>query len=219
LPRKPYPKDAKVVDLVAPEDLTCGNMTVRDVIGRRRSRRRYTEDCPTVEELSFLLWATQGVSKVRELPDGIATLRTVPSGGSLHSFETYLYINRVDGVPAALYRYVPLEHKLLFMYADPDLPGKVAHACSGQSFVETAAVVFVWTTIPYRMEWRYTIVAHKVIAIDVGHLCQNLYLASESIGAGTCAIGAYCQDEMDSILGVDGKDEFTTYVAAVGRIE
>jgi len=71
----------------------------------------------------------------------------------------------------------------------------------------------------YRTEWRYTIIAPKIIALDAGHVCQNLYLASEAIGAGTCAIGAYTQDMMDANLGVDGKDEFVIYIAAVGKVE
>ena len=78
-------------------------------------------------------------------------------------------------------------------------------------------MVFIWTAIPYRTEWRYSMVAHKIIAMDAGHLCQNLYLASEAIGAGTCAVGAYNQSEMDTIVGVDGEDEFVIYVAPVGR--
>jgi nitroreductase len=84
-------------------------------------------------------------------------------------------------------------------------------------WVQKSAVVFVWTTIPYRMEWRYSIVAHKMIAQESGHVCQNLYLASESIGAGACAI-TYDQTKVDGILGVDGKDEFAIYVAPVGKV-
>jgi nitroreductase len=68
------------------------------------------------------------------------------------------------------------------------------------------------------MEWRYHLIAHKVIALDAGHLCQNLYLACESIGAGTCGIGAYNQEKVDSILGVNGEDELTIYIAPTGKI-
>jgi hypothetical protein len=50
------------------------------------------------------------------------------------------------------------------------------------------------------MEWRYGLAAHRVILIDVGHVCQNLYLASEALGAGTCAVAAYDQDLMDRLL-------------------
>ncbi|OPY14404.1 MAG: Nitroreductase family protein [Syntrophus sp. PtaB.Bin075] len=67
------------------------------------------------------------------------------------------------------------------------------------------------------MEWRYGLAAHKVIAIEAGHVCQNLYLACESIGAGTCAIAAYDQEGIDRILGLDGQDEFTIYLASVGK--
>lgn len=168
-------------------------------------------------ELSFLLWSTQGVQKV--IQDGLRVFRTVPSGGARHSFETYLIINRVTGVEPGLYRYLSMDHKLFFLYSEKDLDKKMSDACMKQSFVRDAAAVFVWTTIPYRMEWRYNIIAHKIIALDAGHVCQNLYLASESVGAGACAIGAYYQDEVDSIIGVDGKDEFTIYIAAVGKIK
>ena len=80
-------------------------------------------------------------------------------------------------------------------------------------------MVFIWTVIPYRSEWRYSLLAHKMMAQDSGHVCQNLYLACESIGAGTCALGAYNQTKIDAVLGVDGEEEFTFYMAPVGRIE
>jgi SagB-type dehydrogenase family enzyme len=69
------------------------------------------------------------------------------------------------------------------------------------------------------MEWRYGLAAHKVIAIDAGHVCQNLYLSCEAIGAGTCAIAAYDQEAMDRLLRIDGKDEFTIYIAPVGKVK
>ena len=91
-------------------------------------------------------------------------------------------------------------------------------ACLGQVFCANSAVVFIWTAIPYRSEWRYSIIAHKMIAIDSGHVCQNLYLACGSIRAGTCGIGAYNHTKVDALLGVDGEEEFTVYLAPVGRV-
>jgi SagB-type dehydrogenase family enzyme len=217
---KPYSEDAKLINLIAPADITIGNVSLFSIINQRRSRRRYTSDSLSLEELSFLLWSTQGVEKLIDRPGrGTVTLRTVPSGGSLHPFETYLIINRVTGIEPGLYRYLPLEHKLLFIRSEPDMTQKVAAACCGQDFIGEGAVIFIWTTIPYRGEWRYTVVAHKSIATDAGHMCQNLYLAAEAIGAGTCGIGAYFQDRIDAFLGIDGEDEFAIYIAPVGKIE
>lgn len=185
-----------------------------EAIARRESRRRYRRGALGLDELAFLLWATQGVRKV--LGQGTA-LRTVPSAGCRHALETYLCAMNVDSLEQGVYRYLPVEHALVGVSRAADLRGRVAQAALGQTFAGLAAVTFVWTAIPYRMEWRYGPAAYKVIALDAGHVCQNLYLACEAIGCGTCAIAAYDQDAMDRLLGVDGQDEFTIYLAPVGR--
>ncbi|SDP51067.1 SagB/ThcOx family dehydrogenase [Desulforhopalus singaporensis] len=188
---------------------------VSEAIARRRSRRNFSETPLTLEQLSFLLWATQGQ---RQPEKKTPHFRTVPSAGARHSFETFLFINRVNSVTPGLYRFLPLSNELALHYkTDETIESTLSAAVLGQSFVARAAAVFVWTTIPYRMEWRYREAAHRVILIDAGHVCQNLYLAAESIGVGTCAIAAYDQQAMDRLLGVDGEDQFTVYLAPVGK--
>ncbi len=214
--QKPTPEDAPLVDLPDPTTVQVGETSVFEAISSRRSHRRFNLSPLTLNELTFLLWATQGVQRV--VRDGVASLRTVPSAGARHPFETYLVVNRVSGLEPGLYRYLPLDHKLCFLRSDSEFPAKVTEACLGQEFVGQASVVFAWTVIPYRTEWRYSVFSHKVIAMDAGHVCQNLYLACEAIGAGTCGIGAYHQHKMDALLGVDGEDEFTIYLAPVGKI-
>ena len=144
--------------------------------------------------------------------------RTVPSAGNRHALETYLAVQRVNGVEPGFYRYLPLVHQLLHLFDEEQMPRKLTEATLGQSFVGHSAVVFIWTTIPYRMEWRYGRAAHKVIALDAGHVCQNLYLACEAIGAGTCAVAAYHQQLMDRLVRVDGEEEFVVYLAPVGKV-
>ncbi len=181
----------------------------------RRSHRRYRDLPLSLAELSFLLWATQGVTEV--LAPGSA-LRTVPSAGCRHAFETYLLVNNVETLDNGVYRYLPVEHALVFEHEIESMPTRMAQATLGQKFISTAPVTFVWSVIPYRMEWRYDAAAHRVIAMDVGHVCQNLYLACGAIGAGTCAIAAYHQEKMDELLKADGENEFTIYLAPVGKI-
>jgi len=216
--QKPYSKDSELVDLVSPEQFSLGNMPLIEAVRNRRSRRNFTQESLTLEELSFLLWVTQGVEKL--IHNGLVTIRTVPSGGAMHPFETYLLINRVNGVDPGLYRYLALDHKLLKLFSEGvDLPSRINEASNGQTFVGESAVVFVWAVRPYRTEWRYGEDSLKDILISVGHICQNLYLACESIGAGTCAIVAYNQRLLDSFVGVDGEDEIALYLAPVGRVK
>jgi len=216
--QQPYPEDAELIDLVPPEELSVGKRPLIDVMKSRRSHRRFSNEPLTIEELSFLLWATQGVQKVPK--DKVNTLRTVPSAGARHPFETYLVVNRVRGLHPGLYRYLPLNHKMyLLSRVDSEFLQRLTEATQGQSFISRGAVVFIWTVVPYRAEWRYLIWAHKTSALDAGHVCQNLCLACGAIGAGTCAVAAYDQKKMDLLLGVDGKEEFTIYLAPVGKIE
>jgi SagB-type dehydrogenase family enzyme len=168
----------------------------------------------TLDELSFLLWATQGIRT--RIDEGHA-YRTVPSAGCRHALETYLCVVRVKGLLPGIYRYLPVEHQLLLERADENIGQKMVDAIFGQPYPAQSAVTFVWTAVPYRMEWRYGLAAAKVIALDAGHVCQNLYLACEAIGAGTCAVAAYDQGAVDRLLRVDGKEEFAIYLAAVGK--
>jgi len=185
-----------------------------DAISQRKSQRRFKSGNLTLAELAFLLWTTQGLKK--EQSPGTA-LRTVPSAGCRHAFETYLLITRVEDLQPGVYRYLPIEHALVLEYEDENLVEKLTPATLGQAFIASAPVVFVWTAIPYRTEWRYTTSAHRVILLDAGHVCQNLYLAAEACNCGTCAVAAYDQEKMDALVKVDGDEEFTVYMAPVGK--
>lgn len=213
---KPFPEEMKRIDLFSRDQWQhISPVDIVSAIGNRKSHRRYRPEPLTLEELSFLLWATQGIRK--RVDDGTA-FRTVPSAGCRHAFETYLCVLNVSGLDPGIYRYLPVENQLLFEQEEEDLREKLVESTLGQTFFGKAPVTFVWTAIPYRMEWRYASAAHKVIAIDAGHVCQNLYLACEAIGAGTCAVAAYNQELMDRLLGGDGTDEFAVYMAPVGKV-
>lgn len=214
---KPFDPNALRIKLPQP-DQWMPRINKTDLVAamsNKRSRRKFTSVGLSAEELAFLLWATQGI---RQLTNTHSAYRIVPSAGARHSFETYLFVMRVDGIEQGLYRYLPVENELLFIDAVKDMQECLFRACLGQSFVAKGAATFVWATIAYRMEWRYSLAAHRVILIDAGHVCQNLYLACEAIHAGTCAVGAYDQEQLDELLQIDGTDEFAVYLAPVGKI-
>ena len=214
--QQPYPAGAALVALLGPGDDWPGiaPLPLASAIASRRSRRVFGDAPLTLEELSFLLWATQGLRKA----PGASGFRTVPSAGCRHALETYLAVFRIAGLKKGLYRYLPVEHALVLEDTPEQLEAQVSRAAFDQRFVAKGAVTFFWTTVPERMEWRYAEASYKVIALDAGHVCQNLYLACEAVGAGTCAVAAYDQEACDALLGVDGEEEFTVYLAPVGKI-
>lgn len=202
------------IELPGPKDIAVGSVELRKAIENRTSVRDYSQKPLTVEELSYLLWCTQGV---KEVVSNTATFRTVPSAGARHCFETYLLINNVKNIKPGMYRFPAIEHILLEIDTDPNIADRVTEACLGQNIVMLSAVTFIWTVVAYRMTWRYGERGYRYMHLDAGHVCQNLYLSSASVDCGVCAIAAFSDDALNRLLGLDGKDRFVIYIATVGK--
>ncbi len=210
----PCRKGARLIELPPPVDYPATPVDLGQLIAQRTSVRKYARTPLTQAELSFLLWCAQGV---KEVIPGRATLRTVPSAGARHAFETYVLANNVKGLAPGLYRFLALDHQLAEENLEAGFADGLVEACLGQTFVKTSAATFIWTAVPYRMTWRYGERGYRYLHLDAGHSCQNLYLAAEAIGGGACAIAAYEDEAMNACLGLDGKEQFVIYVAPVGK--
>jgi len=209
-----FPQGAKLIDLISPENLTTKQSTFLSIVNSRVSRRKYLDESISLEELSYLLWCTQGVKRVLKL----GAFRTVPSAGARCPFETYLYIRKVEGLEPGIYRYISLQHKLIFLKPVENGSETFSKLAYNQSFAANGAVLFLWVAVPYRMEWRYTTLSHKFIAIDLGIVCENLYLACEARGLGTVAIGYYEQEKLDELLELNPEEAFSVLIAPVGKV-
>ncbi len=212
---KPTPPDA--VRLALPDAATAAPAPLNflELVTRRQTLRRYAPTPLSLAELAYLLWCTQGVKKVTSTN----TRRTVPSAGARHAFETIVLVNRVEELAAGLYRYGALAHDLITLDAPADITTQVMAACLDQQQIADSAVTFIWVADVYRMQWRYGERGYRYLHLDAGHVCQNLYLAAESIGCGACAMAAFDDDRLNRLLGLDGEKEFVIYLASVGRRE
>lgn len=212
---KDYDKNLPVVELPEVSTINVKEYDLRKAIENRKSVRQYTEEKISLEELSYMLWATQGV--MGKSPNGKSIRRTVPSAGSRHAFETYILVNKVEGLKSGLYRYISLEHKLVQLNIEEDIADKVVEVCLEQSFIKTSAVTFIWSAVPYRMSWRYDERGYRYLLIDAGHVCENLYLVAETLNCGVCAIDAYDDNSFNKLLNFDGENEFVIYLATLGK--
>lgn len=217
LPQPPlemeYDASRPVIDLPMPENIKIRSFDLREAIEGRRSIRSYSKEPLTIEELSYLLWVTQGVVQVT--PG--ATFRNVPSAGARHALETYLLINNVRNVPEGIYRFLARDHKLVEINTQPDIADRVTEGCLGQDFIRKSTVTFIWVADAYRMKWRYGERGYRYLHLDAGHACQNLYLSAGSVDCGVCAIAAFSDDYMNDILELDGVERFVIYIATVGK--
>lgn len=185
--------------------------TLTESIMLRKSIRQYQDKELTFDELSYLVLNTCKIHKIGKN----WTMGVIPTPGATKSLETYLYIDNVTGIEKGLYHYNGRDSKLYRIQNGIDT-SNVNKALRNQ--FRGAQVVFFWTATPIRTEYKYAFTAHKMIAMEAGHACQNLYLTTTCLDLGMVAIGAYNQKAADEFLGLDGENEFAIYMATVGHI-
>ena len=199
------------IALPKPDLDRLGGKTFAQCAENRMSIRKYSKAALTQDELSFLLWET---AKIKQQVNEWSR-RPVPSAGGRHCIKSYLYIDRVEGIAQGIYVYLPDAHEIRLVCGEDGQKDKLCKALYDQDF--DSAVIFLWAAVPHIMEYRYSSVAHKMIAFEAGHICQNLHLAAEAIECGCCAISAYFQADVDEIVCVDGEEEFVIYAATIGK--
>ncbi|MZP29246.1 SagB/ThcOx family dehydrogenase [Heliobacterium undosum] len=138
--------------------------------------------------------------------------------GGLFPIEMYAAVNRVEGLSPGLYHYSVPQHGLCVLKRG-DRGDALAEAALGQRMVAEGSVTLIWTAVMARTFAKYGARGLRYIYEDAGHVGQNAYLAATSLGLGCCAIGAYYDEAVDRITGVDGREETVIYMAAIGKPE
>ena len=191
---------------------TEGGAPVWDVFRERRSVRRFLNVPLQEAELSQLLWAAQGITRVSR---GFG-YRIAPSAGALYPVETYLVVHAVEGIEPGVYHYGVERHELDQLKTG-DFRTDIARVALDQEIAAWANVVFIWTAAFERSKWKYKQRAYRYVYLDAGHIAQNVALAAVALGLSSCQIAALYDDEANGLLDVDGVDESAIYMTVVGK--
>jgi SagB-type dehydrogenase family enzyme len=204
---KTYP-DAQRIPLPEPGDFR--GLRVEEALERRRSVRDYTDRGLSLDRLSRLLWAAQGITEER------LEFRSAPSAGALYPIELYPVVHDVADLEPGIYHYAVREHALERLERG-DFRAGVTQAGLYQGFLAQAGVCFVLSAIFQRTRWRYHERTYRYVLLEGGHIAQNLYLEATSMGLGACAVGAFLDGKLNELLGLDGVDEAALYIISVGE--
>ncbi len=191
-----------------PTPTTESSTSLEQAIENRRSVRNYKDDNVTLQELSQILWAGQGITSEEGL-------RAAPSAGATYPLEIYITVRKVEGLSSGVYKFVPEEHAVI-KTSDEDVSVKLWEAALNQESVKQASFNIIFTAIYERTATRYGDRAERYVHMEVGHAAQNIYLQAESLGLGTVAIGAFADEEVSDIINPE-KNEKPIYIMPVGR--
>ena len=212
---KAYPNVRRIAlpRIGSAEDLDAGP-SIGLTIATRRSTRAYATGSPmTLDELSRLLYLAGGTTADLQ---GNAR-RAAPSSGALYPIELYPVVHRVDGLEPGVYHYAVRDHALEVVRPG-DFRAAVVEQSIAQEFLGECGVVLFLTMIMQRMRPRYQDRSYRYGLLEAGHVGENAYLAATSMGLGACGVGAFMDDAINGMLGVDGVEEAVVYMLAAGRI-
>ena len=195
-----------------PQPQTAGQMSVEQAIQQRRSRRAFADTPLRLAELAQVLWAAQGITG----PSG--RLRAAPSAGATYPMELYVAVgqNCVEGLGAGVYHYAPREHVLEPVFGD-DVREQIAAASLGQGFLTVAPASILMAAEPRRTTDRYGHRGDRYVAMEAGHIGQNIYLQAEALGLGTVAVGAFVDDALATAFRIPDRQN-ALYLMPLGHV-
>lgn len=205
---EPTPELTGVGGIRLPEPSYWSDVSVEEALSKRRSIRDYTDEALTLQEVSQLLWAAQGITDPRGF-------RTAPSAGALYPLEVYVVVGDVENLAKSVYKYNPHEHELVKV-VEGDKRADLAKAAVGQSWVEKAAIDIVITGVYERTTQKYGERGIRYVHIEVGHTAQNVCLQATAMGLGAVTVGAFYDDQVGKILNLL-EGEQPLYIIPIGR--
>ncbi len=197
------------VKIKLPAPVYDSTTSIEKALKERRSIRQYKDDAMTLQQVSQLLWAAQGITS----PEGF---RTAPSAGALYPLEIYLVSGNVRDLPAGVYHYLPAENALKLL-VEGDKRTALTAAALQQNSIKRAPVDIVMTGVYARTTKKYGHRGKQYVHIEIGHAAQNVCLQAAALGLGTVTIGAIDASSFRAILTLP-KEETPFYILPVGKI-
>ena len=187
------------LEIELPEPILESSTSIEQTLAERQSVRSYSGRSLALSDVSQLLWAAQGITRD-------SFFRTAPSAGALYPLEVYLVVGNVDGAAAGVYRYVSSRHSMLRVL-DGDRRDELCRVSLSQPQIRDAAAVVVIAADYSRTTVKYGTRGIRYAHIEVGCAAENIYLQGVSLGIGMCAVGAFDDGKVASILDLPFNEE------------
>jgi SagB-type dehydrogenase family enzyme len=191
-----------------PEPVRKGTVSLEECLENRRSIRQYSQSPLALSAVSQLLWATQGIT-------GKGSGRSAPSAGALYPLEVYLAAGKVDGLSAGVYKYRPQEHSLVLV-RNKNIIDELSSSALNQPAIKNGAVNMVLCAVYERLKTKYGERSIRYATLEAGHAAQNFCLQAVSLGLAAVTIGAFDDERVKSVTGMEN-NESPLYILAAGH--
>lgn len=203
-----------------PEPVLDGSVSVEKALSSRRSIRQFLPEPLTIKDISQLVWSAYGVTQL--IPNGPDFLRgglkTAPSAGALYPLEIYVVAGNITNLAPGIYKYKPETHELL-QISEGDKRKELCDAALNQTWIREAPASIVYSAVYERNTSKYGKRGReRYVCMDLGHSAENVYLQCASLKLGTCAIGAFLDDNVKLVIQMTQSEE-PLYIMPVGKFK
>lgn len=200
-------EESMISNIILPQPSFDGSVSVERTLKERRSVRRFSDTAISLQELSQILWAANGLSQ--------GYYRTAPSAGATYPLTCYAVVGNVEKLQKGVYQYIVKNHGLKHLLPY-DVRSALCRAALHQTFIEKAPVVIVIAAIYERTTGHYGQRGIRYVHMEAGHCGQNIALQAVALGLGSVMVGAFDDTTVKEVLSL-GKGENPLYIIPVGR--
>ena len=191
-----------------PKPSLKGEISFEEAVLKRRSVRSYSDEPLKIEEVSQLLWASQGIT------DFDYNFRTTPSAGALYPLSIYIVVENVENLDSGIYKYLPESHSVEKI-KEGNFRNDIYENSLKQSSIKESSLIIIICADYQITRNKYKEHAEKYVHMESGHVGQNIYLQSVSLNLGVVAVGAFDNQEIKNII---NSKEVPIYIFPIGKI-
>ncbi len=183
------------------------NINFQRLLKQRYSKREFAKSI-SFSEVSNILYWSGGMKK--------DFTRFYPSAGGRYPLEIYIVALNVDSLESGIYHF-NIKKNLLELILKGYFKDEAIRLSGNQEWIKDCGIVISISAVFGRTEIKYGERGYRYVLMEAGHLAQNLYLVSEALNLGCCAIGGFLDDEINKLLDIDGKKESVIYLCGIGK--
>jgi len=176
--------------------------SVEWTIQERRSAAFFRTRSIRPEELAFALEVAQ---------DARALERSL-------GVDLFFAAHRVDGITPGFYQYRPRGRRIVQIRRS-DLREDMIRACLRQEKAGEAAVAFFMVARIADAQAARGIRSYRELLVESGEIAQRIYLAAEAMRLAARNLSAFLDDELNDLLGFDGRREAVLHLTVLGSGE
>ena len=180
--------------ITLPQPHTDDGMSVEKALLERRSVRSFTNESVTLEDVSQLCWAAQGVTDEKGH-------RTSPSAMASYPLEVYLLAGNVTGLPSGVYHYSPQGHNLTVVSEGDHIPDLFSASMGDkEDWRKSAPAVFIVTGVFERINRIPGEDLSRFVHVEAGTASENLLLEVVSLGLGATYTAGFDENKTKEYL-------------------